>query len=79
MDVLHMRSDTELLLKKSRDLIAIAEITVSESGAAIRRAQQLLTAVKLSKVRPTSSDTCSHAPSSIYALAEGRKGVHRCN
>jgi len=60
-----MPSDHELLLKRSRELILTAKITVSESGEAIRRAQQLLTAMKLSKVRATPSDAYSRAPSPI--------------
>jgi hypothetical protein len=57
-----MPSDHELLLKRSRELLLTAKITVSESGRAIRRAQQVLTAMKLSKVRPAPSDECSRAP-----------------
>jgi hypothetical protein len=56
-----MASDHELLLKRSRELILTAKITVSESGETIRRAQQLITAMKLSKVRATPSDAYSRS------------------
>ncbi|HEV8724456.1 MAG TPA: hypothetical protein VGW77_27880 [Candidatus Binatia bacterium] len=41
-----MPSDTELLLKKSRELIAIAKITVSESERAFRHTQERVMAMK---------------------------------